>query len=156
MTIDKYSYYINKIKKDLPELVDETQKELDNSKTNIEDFAILSVFYTKIYVKIYGGDIWSIEDAHELFTCCDETILESVEVERRLMQLMFNIKHLNIWFDIPLLEGFPIMENCWDNPTEDDYRKFFEDFIKNPEDYLTEQGYHMYQYLEYLKNKQKK
>ena len=48
MMVDRYEYFKNKIKETAKDLVETTQKQLDLSNSKAEDYAILSVFWSKL------------------------------------------------------------------------------------------------------------
>jgi len=123
MTIDKYNEFLERTKKDFPDLVKDTQAELKKSKSKSEDFAILSVFSSKLLD--LGGEKWS--DSSILF-CDDEAMMPMPEsVLKQFVSMLFKIKHLNPLYDLGIWTGFAYIQDYISEPTKKQYEQFRSD-----------------------------
>lgn len=121
--VDKLKDFVARTKKDFPELVSETQKELDGNTTKGADFATLSVFFSKLLDKAF--DKW--DDASVLFADDESRQPMPESVLKQFAVACFDIKNLNPLLDLGIWEGFEFIQNFNDEPSEEDYAQFRKD-----------------------------
>ena len=99
MTIEKYKYFVEKLKKEYGGLLKTTQEDLLKSKSKKRDFEIVCNFYSKIYDNSFG-------EYFEIFTDCNAMLPMPESVGKQLANLLFDFNHLKPLMDLAINEGF--------------------------------------------------
>lgn len=102
MTQDKYIYFINKTHTDFSDLINKTQQKLDVSKDKIQDYNVLCRFWNVFSSKA----IRKWDDSSTLFLDSDAIMPMVESVSKQFVNMLFNIKHLDVLTDLGIYEGF--------------------------------------------------
>ena len=114
MQSNMYKKYIKKIQADYAELVKETKDELQNSESRGEDLYVLNKFWSNLSKKTIQD--WTMDEYLNLFGDYSAMNPMPEGVSKQLVSMMFDIKHLNILFDLGINEGLDSdTDSCYDN-----------------------------------------
>ena len=102
MTTDKYRYFIKKAKKDFSTLLKDTQDKLNVSKNAQTDYRILCKFWKTFSRKAISK--W--DDSSTLFLDSGAFMPMPESVSKQFVNMIFNIKHLDVLTDLGIYEGF--------------------------------------------------
>ena len=101
MTQENYILFINRTKKEMAELLDKTQEQLNKAKTKQRDYKILCNFWEKFCSKAV---LWSDKDLLFYDSGALQPMPESVH--KQFINMLFNIKNLNVLVDLGIYESF--------------------------------------------------
>ena len=100
MTLEKYEFYTKRIKKDFAKEYKQAKLDLEKSKSKRKDYSILLKFFTNLCENC------DIDVYAEMLTDCNSFMPMPQSVSKQLATMLFDIKHLNPLFDMPIEEGF--------------------------------------------------
>lgn len=98
---DRLKVYVDRARKDFPKLISQFQLKLDKTTSKAEDLAVLADFWHKFTNK--ASDRWN--DTSELFL--DDSSMSPMpeSVSKQFVNMLFNIKHLDILRDLDIQQG---------------------------------------------------
>lgn len=94
--------YVERAKKDFPELISSTQAELDASDSKAKDYVILGNFWNNFMESAI--DKWS--DSSALFLDDNSMMPMPESVCKQFLVSLFNIKNLNLLYDLDIYTAF--------------------------------------------------
>ena len=128
MQAKMYKDYMKKINVHYEELVNETKAELKVSKSKGEDLYILNKFWNNLS-KLAIED-WQVDEYLNLFGDNSAMCPMPESVSKQLVSMMFDIKHLNILFDLGINEGLDDdIDNCYDK-NKSKFVKVFNEYLE--------------------------
>ena len=138
MKLENYERYIKMAKDQYPELVDRTQKDLNESHSKAEDLYILNWFWGEFMSKAIDDhwDNWNFE----LFTD-DKAMMPMPEsVAKQFVNMLFDIKNLDVLYDMDIYDGFNDYEYYKSHPdcdADDEFAVSKEQAIADYESYFS-------------------
>lgn len=105
MRIETYKKYVEMLKHDFAPVIKEAQEKLNKSNSKNKDKEILQDFWN-VVTETIGCDWEAIENYEEMLNDSNAIMPMPESVSKQMSIAMFDIKHLNPLFDMPINEGF--------------------------------------------------
>lgn len=132
MFAERYRYYVEKTKGLYPDLIEHYQNKFNKSSSKGEDFYLCCHFYSSFSETLFESEPYSntCKDYEELFTDGDAMFPMPQSVMKQFVNMLFDMKHLNILYDVPIEQGID----------EIDVRKYDKDeLIAQGNEYFSEE-----------------